>query len=149
MVDQPRLLANDSGIFRSRPVRVKIADSPAIAFRGMAGSELAVIISHGEGRQFFPNRKILDEVVAQKLIVMQYIDDEGRPTEEPPFNPNGSTLGIAWLTTPDGRFTGGMPHTERTNYLDQWFWRPQSWKTMEANPWHRPFQNQYEWCRQS
>ena len=110
----------------------------------MAGSKLPVVVSHGEGRAEF--------AVGQNgktLVAMRYIDNRGAVATSYPFNPNGSTLGIAWLTTPDGRFTGGMPHTERTNYLDQWFWRPQSWKTMEANPWHRPFQNQYEWCRQS
>ena len=48
------------------------------------------------------------------LAPLKYVDDDGEPTEQYPFNPNGSQLGIAALCTPDGRHLALMPHPDRT-----------------------------------
>ena len=48
---QPRFIRNASGRFESRWSTVKIMeDSPALMFKGMAGSTLGVWVAHGEGR---------------------------------------------------------------------------------------------------
>ena len=46
-------------------------------------------------------------------MAFQYVDAEGRPTVEAPFNPNGSSYAIEGIISPDGRILGKMGHTER------------------------------------
>jgi phosphoribosylformylglycinamidine synthase len=84
------------------------------------------------------------------------VDDTGRPTEQYPFNPNGSARGIAALCSPDGRHLAIMPHPERAFRLWQWPWLPAELKDeMQAaaahgnaapSPWFRMFTNAREWC---
>jgi phosphoribosylformylglycinamidine synthase len=70
--------------------------------------------AHGEGRLVARDaalqRLLLDEGYATAL----YVDDQGRPTETYPQNPNGSPLGIAGLTDRTGRVLGVMPHPDRS-----------------------------------
>ena len=47
---QPRFVHNASGRFESRWVTVQVQESPAVMFKGMAGSSLGVWVAHGEGR---------------------------------------------------------------------------------------------------
>ena len=70
---------------------------------------------------------------------MRYVDPQGRPTERYPYNPNGSTDGIAGLTTEDGRFTVVMPHPERVFRTIQMSWQPSG--LGEDSPWMRMFRN--------
>ena len=56
---------------------------------------------------------LLAAVAAGGLVPLYYVDDAGAPTEAYPFNPNGSSRGIAGLTSPDGRHLAMMPHPER------------------------------------
>ena len=46
-------------------------------------------------------------------IATQYVNEEGNPTMEMPFNPNGSINAIEGITSPDGRVLGKMGHSER------------------------------------
>jgi phosphoribosylformylglycinamidine synthase len=62
------------------------------------------------------DQALLDSLVDQRLIAMQYADRDYRPTQEFPFNPNGSPLAIAGLTDPSGRIFGLMPHPEAFNH---------------------------------
>jgi phosphoribosylformylglycinamidine synthase len=54
------------------------------------------------------------------LAVVRYTDQEGRVTQEYPWNPNGSTDAIAGVCDSTGRVFGLMPHPEaflhRTNH---------------------------------
>ena len=148
---QPRFVQNLSGRFESRWVGVKIMQSPAIMFKGMAGSTLGVWVAHGEGRLIFPDRAMLDEVVAKRLVSVVFVDDQGRVdgevSESYPFNPNGSPFGITGLCTEDGRHLGMMPHPERTFLKWQWPWMPDDLNNrLKASPWIRMFQNAREWC---
>ncbi len=148
--EQPRFVRNLSGRFESRFATVTILPSPAILLRGMAGSTLGIWVQHGEGRALFPDPAVLSEVVARGLAPIRYADDRGDPTEEYPFNPNGSPLGIAALCSPDGRHLAMMPHPERTHLLWQWPWLPRPWRSRcTASPWLRLFQNAREWCESS
>jgi phosphoribosylformylglycinamidine synthase len=148
--DQPRFVRNASGRFESRFVTVRIERSPSIMLDGMAGSTLGIWVQHGEGRALFPDRSVLDQVLAEDLAPVRFADDEGRTTEAYPFNPNGSPEGIAALCSPDGRHLSIMPHPERCFLKWQWGWMPPQWRRdLDASPWLRLFQNARVWCEGS
>jgi len=147
---QPRFIHNQSGRFESRFPTVEIQESPAIMFEGMAGSRLGVWSNHGEGRAFFPDPSILEEVLRKHFAPVRYVDDSGAVTERYPFNPNGSVQGIAALCSPDGRHLAIMPHPERAFLKWQWGWMPEDWKRdLPVSPWLRMFQNARIWCEKS
>ncbi|MEW6067563.1 MAG: phosphoribosylformylglycinamidine synthase [Nitrospirota bacterium] len=144
---QPRFIHNKSGRFESRFSTVHILPSPAIMLKGMEGSTLGVWIAHGEGRLYFPDNKIQEEVIGKDLAPVRFVDDNGEFTETYPFNPNGSPSGITALCSPDGRHLAMMPHPERTFLKWQWAYMPEDWKkTLKASPWLKMFQNAKKWC---
>ena len=147
--EQPRFVRNLSERFESRWVTVKITETPSIMLKDMTDSILGIWVAHGEGRLYCPNSKILPEVSQKKMTPIVYADDENNPTEQYPFNPNGSPLGIAALCSPNGRHLAMMPHPERTFRLWQWPYMPEDWKTaLQASPWLKMFQNARSWCEQ-
>jgi phosphoribosylformylglycinamidine synthase len=146
-IKQPRFIRNKSGRFECRWSTLKIVESPAIMLQGMAESVLGVWVAHGEGRLYFPDADILREAKANNLTPCYFMDDEGQPTEEYPFNPNGSTEGITAFCSRDGRHLAIMPHPERAFLKWQWPWIPEPWKSsLQASPWLRLFQNARHWC---
>lgn len=68
------------------------------------------------------------------------------------MNPNGSPLGIAGLSSEDGRHLAMMPHPERCTQLWQWPMLPkknrtkESWQKLTISPWCKMFYNAYAWC---
>jgi len=145
---QPRFIRNTSGRFESRFVTVRIEKSPAVMLRGMEDSVMGIWLQHGEGRAFFPDKEILGEILSKQLAPIRYADDRGNITEEYPFNPNGSPLGIAALCSPDGRHLAMMPHPERCFLPWQWPWMPLNWPGKEVSPWLEMFTNARNWCRE-
>ena len=143
---QPRLLHNDSGKFESRFCSVKLQSSPAIMFKGMEDSSLGVWVCHGEGRFHFPDESVKDMVIEKDLAPLRYVNDTNEATEEYPFNPNGSPLGIAGMCSQDGRHLAMMPHPERVFTTWQWPWMPAEWKDLKAGPWLQMFQNARKFC---
>ncbi len=148
---QPRFVQNLSKRFESRWVTVKILESPAMMFKGMAGSILGIWVAHGEGRLYFPDPALMDEVIQKRLVSLVYVDDEGRMdgkvSQSYPFNPNGSPYGITGLCSPDGRHLAMMPHPERAFLKWQWAWMPKDLDDrLKASPWLQMFQNAREWC---
>ncbi|KAH9619161.1 hypothetical protein KSS87_003279 [Heliosperma pusillum] len=145
---QPRFVHNESGRFECRFTSVTIGDSPAIMLKGMVGSTLGVWAAHGEGRAYFPDENVLDNVTGSDLAPLRYCDDDGKPTESYPFNQNGSPLGIAAICSPDGRHLAMMPHPERCFLMWQYPWYPKHWNVEKKgpSPWLRLFQNAREWC---
>jgi len=144
---QPRFIQNLSGRFESRFATVRIFPSPSLMLKGMAGSTLGIWVAHGEGRAYFPDRRILKEVESRSLAPVRYVDDRRKPTMQYPFNPNGSAGAIAALCSPDGRHLAIMPHPERTFLKWQWGFMPNDMKkNLNASPWLRMFQNAREWC---
>jgi phosphoribosylformylglycinamidine synthase len=109
----------------------------------MEGSRIPVAVAHGEGYADFSQQGDVSKVA----VAMRYVDHRGQATEQYPFNPNGSPNGITSVTTPDGRFTVVMPHTERVHRAVQMSWHPQSWGegATDASPWMRVFQNARRW----
>ncbi len=144
---QPRFIQNKSGRFESRFTTVKILPSPAIMLKGMEGSTLGIWIAHGEGRLYFPDTGIQEEVLKKNLAPIRFIDDYGEITERYPFNPNGSPHGITALCNPDGRHLAMMPHPERVFLKWQWAYMPEDWKkNLKTSPWLKMFQNARMWC---
>ena len=60
---------------------------------------------------------MLDRLTRNGQVVMQYVDRFGRPTQEFPANPNGSTDAIAGICDETGRVFGLMPHPEAFNHI--------------------------------
>jgi len=139
----PRFVRNLSEQFEARLALVEVLDSPSIFLRGMAGSRIPIVVSHGEGRAQFAEGVDPAELVRQGIVALRYVDNHGRVAERFPANPNGSPLGITGLTTPDGRFTIMMPHPERVFRAVQFSWRPREWT--EDSPWMRIFRNARVW----
>jgi len=142
---QPRFIRNASNKFESRWINVKINKSPAIMLKDMEDSILGVWVAHGEGRFYCRDIDLMTKIREQNLAPLVYVDDEGDPTEQYPFNPNTSTFGIASLCSPDGRHLAMMPHPERAFLKWQWPYMPEDWKReLKASPWLKMFQNAFE-----
>jgi phosphoribosylformylglycinamidine synthase len=76
------------------------------------GDRHVVAIAHGEGRIVGPDA-LLRELLAKGQVATQYVDEDGQPTLDIEYNPNGSAFAIEGLTSPDGRVLGKMAHAER------------------------------------
>lgn len=131
----PKFSKNQSEQFEARLIMVDIPLSPSLFFEGMIGSQIPVVVSHGEGLADFSQRGKAE----QAIVAMRYIDHQGHPTQTYPYNPNGSPNGIAGLTTHDGRFSILMPHPERLFRTLQYSWHPKAWG--DDGPWMRMFRN--------
>lgn len=142
----PRFVCNQSGVFESRFVAVRVMKSPSIFLKDMAGSVLGIWVAHGEGRFFCPDHVVLEEIERKNLAPIRFADEGGMITEDYPLNPSGSALGISALCSPDGRHLAMMPHPERLFLRWQWPYWPREWRDIETSPWMKLFQNAREWC---
>jgi phosphoribosylformylglycinamidine synthase len=131
----PKFTTNKSEKFEARFSMVEVLDSPSIFFQGMAGTQTAIAIAHGEGYADFTQTGNIGEAIG----ALRFIDNKGAATEAYPYNPNGSPQGLTAVTTADGRFTVMMPHAERVFRSVQQSWHPESWG--EDSPWMRMFRN--------
>jgi len=123
--------------------QVQVGESSSVLLHDMDGSAMPIAVAHGEGRAEFRDNAHLDALVQSGQIALRFVDHRLRATEEYPFNPNGSPLGIAGVTSKDGRATILMPHPERVFRAVQHSWHPASWK--EDGPWIRLFRNARVW----
>jgi phosphoribosylformylglycinamidine synthase len=143
----PTFQRNRSEQFEARLVMVEIAESPSIFMAGMEGSQLPVVVSHGEGRAVFADAAAMPEksalVIRREMAALRYIDNHGAVAATYPANPNGSPDGLAGVTTADGRFTIMMPHPERIIRTAQMSWHPRGWG--EDSPWLNLFRNARRW----
>ncbi|KAH9629049.1 hypothetical protein HF086_007534 [Spodoptera exigua] len=138
--------------FECRWSAVKITeDKSDVWFRGMGGSVLGVWVAHGEGRFTVSEPRLLEKLQDNGQVAMQYVDDDGEPTEVYPMNPNGSPVGIAGVRSRDGRHVAMMPHPERC--VLRWQCSASAAAptgaanpASQASPWSRLFQNAYSWA---
>ena len=98
------LAHNESGRFESRWVR--LLPTPGLSPFLTDAEPIELPVAHGEG-----NYVATDATDVQ--VVLRYVDDDNRPTDAYPANPNGSKGGIAGLCDATGRIFGLMPHPER------------------------------------
>ena len=110
----PTLTFNTIARHQSRIVRVRVASnrSPWLAAT-QVGDVYSVPISHGEGR-FLADEALIRQLAANGQIATQYVDLDGKATDDIHFNPNGSLFAVEGITSPDGRVFGKMGHAERT-----------------------------------
>ncbi|CAM5792627.1 phosphoribosylformylglycinamidine synthase [Castellaniella caeni] len=149
--DWPRFTRNVSEKFEARLSLVEVLDSPSIFFAGMAGAQIPIAVSHGEGFANFSRQGQADRVIAAAA----FIDNRGVRTDAYPANPNGSPAGLTAVTTADGRFTAMMPHPERVTRNVTMSWRPERWGAADQGgegtahggytPWMRMFRNARAW----
>jgi phosphoribosylformylglycinamidine synthase len=139
----PRFLRNRSEQYEARLGLVEILESPSVLFGGMQGSVLPIAVSHGEGRAAFDTDADQALCAESGLIACRYSDGRGNAARLYPANPSGTPLGIAALTTPDGRATIMMPHPERVYRTVQNSWRPL--EAGEDSGWMRLFRNARVW----
>lgn len=109
----PTLTFNTIGRHVSCLVKTKVVSSlsPWLS-KTVPGDIHTIAISHGEGR-FIANDSIVNELVKYGQIATQYVDQDGNPTYDIRFNPNGSVHAVEGITSRDGRIFGKMGHTER------------------------------------
>ncbi|WP_461209483.1 phosphoribosylformylglycinamidine synthase subunit PurQ [Desulfocurvus sp. DL9XJH121] len=113
---QVSLTLNDSAKFEDRWVRLAANPaSPCVFTKGIDALDLPV--RHGEGKLVPADPGTLAALEAANLVALRYAHPEtGEPTQEYPFNPNGSPNAIAGLTDPSGCVLGLMPHPEAFNH---------------------------------
>lgn len=107
---QATLAQNESGRYECRWVRVA-RDGRSDILAGLP-DRLELPVANGEGR-FYAEPETLERIESAGLVVLRYVDAEGRPSRSYPANPNGSVHAIAGLADPSGRILGLMPHPER------------------------------------
>ena len=109
----PTLTFNNIARHQSKIVRTRVASnmSPWLA-KCNVGDIYNVPISHGEGK-FLATDEVIEKLVRQGQIATQYVDMNGEATYDVQYNPNGSSLAIEGITSPDGRVIGKMGHSER------------------------------------
>ncbi len=139
----PGFARNLSGQFEARLSLVQIPKSPSLFLQDMAGAQLPLAVAHGEGRAEFRSGGSAQQALDAGIVALRWADNYGQPTETYPANPNGSPLGIAGLTTPDGRYTIMMPHPERVVRTMALSWHPEEWG--EESPWLHMFRNARKW----
>jgi len=111
--DSPTLTTNSIGRHISKMVYTKVVTnkSPWLT-QAVLGSVYCNPVSHGEGR-FVASEQWLDKLFKNGQVATQYVDENGNPTMEEAWNPNGSYRAIEGILSPDGRIFGKMAHSER------------------------------------
>jgi len=105
------LTHNDSAKFEDRWIFCKVTQNLASPFlRDIDMINLP--IRHGEGKMVIKNERIKIEILHNNLNCMSYCTSKGFITSEYPFNPNGSELNCAALSSASGQILGMMPHPE-------------------------------------
>ena len=139
----PKFVRNKSEQFEGRVAMAEVQESASVFLQGMQGSRMPIAIAHGEGLAQFSSEEHLQAVTHSGNVALRYVDNFGQVTEHYPQNPNGSPLGIAGMTSIDGRVTIMMPHPERVYRAVQNSWAPDEWQ--EDGAWMRLFRNARGW----
>ncbi|WP_271404907.1 phosphoribosylformylglycinamidine synthase [Tenacibaculum soleae] len=127
-----KLVHNDSKKHESSFTSVKIQENNSVMLSSLAGTELGVWISHGEGKFNLP------EAEENYNIVAKY------GYESYPNNPNGSDFNTAMMCDKSGRHLVTMPHIERSTFQWNWANYPSNRKD-EVSPWLEAFVNAKNW----
>lgn len=111
--ESPTLTFNTIGRHVSCMVQTRIASNKSPWFYNInVGDVHTIPVSHGEGRFVASESEILT-LAANGQIATQYVDLDGKATNDIRYNPNGSMHAIEGITSPDGRILGKMGHSER------------------------------------
>ncbi|NTU74374.1 phosphoribosylformylglycinamidine synthase subunit PurQ [Candidatus Roizmanbacteria bacterium] len=113
---QAALLPNTSARYINRWVDVKVRTlTPWL--KGI--KEMSLPIAHGEGR-FYAAPEVLNHIVRNKLVALEYTTGEICEYQGLEANPNGALKDIAGIIDTSGRILGMMPHPERAMFFTQY-----------------------------
>lgn len=111
--NSPTLTFNNIGRHVSCLVDTKIVSNKSPWLWGVEPDDIHTIpVSHGEGR-FVAPKYVIENLIANGQVAIQYVDNSGNATYDIRYNPNGSMMAIEGITSPDGRILGKMGHSER------------------------------------
>jgi phosphoribosylformylglycinamidine synthase len=139
----PRFVRNLSEQYEARVALVRVERSPSVLLAGMEGSQIPIVVAHGEGQAEFADAAELAGLEARGGVALRFVDTRGRQAQRFPANPNGSAAAIAAVCSEDGRVTITMPHPERVFRTVQNSWAPAAWG--EDGAWMRLFRNARVW----
>jgi phosphoribosylformylglycinamidine synthase subunit PurQ / glutaminase len=105
------LTNNESGHYESRWVR--LAPTPGLSPFITDDEPIELPVGHGEGKFVVRDPATLHALEASGQVVLRYADENGKPTQDYPANPNGSFGAVAGVCDPTGRIFGLMPHPDR------------------------------------
>lgn len=112
--DSPTLFRNDVNRHVSRMVTTRVASiqSPWLSsFR--VGDLHQIAVSHGEGKFVVDDQEARRLFENGQVAFLYAAPDSGSPSQEWPWNPNGSHHAIEGIISPDGQILGKMGHSER------------------------------------
>ena len=153
----PLFEQNESEQYEARVCMVKVnapkSDKPSVFLHEMHGSALPIATAHGEGRAVFTSESGADisataaALQDEGLVAMQYVDNRLQPTDQYPYNPNGSEEGVTGVRSRDGKVLAIMPHPERTTLREVASYVPpeESEEWGPFGPWIRLFRNARRW----
>ncbi|GAB5592820.1 phosphoribosylformylglycinamidine synthase [Umbelopsis nana] len=141
----PNFKRNESEQFEGRTTMVRINKTNSIFLQGMEDSAFPIPVAHGEGRAEFRTAQDYEKFKTSQLTALQYVDNYGQPTQQYPFNPNGSPDAISAVCTPNGRVLALMPHPERSVLKESHSWYPADEQWGQVGPWLRMFRNARVW----
>ena len=124
---------NTSGKLESGYLNVTVPQNNSIMLNSLAGSQLGIWITHGEGRFMFEGAE-KDYNISMKYSATNY-----------PANPNGSEYNTAGICSNNGRHLAMMPHLERIIFPWQAAHYPSDKKQDEVTPWFEAFVNARKW----
>lgn len=127
-----KMLHNESKKHESSFTSVKVQENNSVMLSSLAGTELGVWISHGEGKFNLPETENNYNILAKYGY-------EGYPN-----NPNGSDYNTAMMCDKTGRHLVTMPHIERSTFQWNWAYYPQD-RQDEVSPWLEAFVNARKW----
>lgn len=130
---KPRMELNPSGKHESGFIGVNVHPNHSVMLSSLAGTQLGIWISHGEGRFSFPNEEGAYHIVGSYLY------------DTYPGNPNGSDFNTAMVASKDGRHLALMPHLERSIFSWNWAYYPEERKDDVVTPWLSAFVNARNW----
>ncbi len=116
LTPEASLVANDSGRFEDRWVKVGFPTSTCVWTRGLEPTELPV--RHGEGKLITANPGVLEALQRGGRVAAVYLPRSGSGPAVWPDNPNGSVGDIAGICDRSGRVFGLMPHPEAFRYAE-------------------------------
>lgn len=109
----PTLTYNNIGRHQSKIVKTKIVSKLSPWFNNVSLGDIhSIPISHGEGR-FYAKDDVMKKLIKNGQIATQYVDENGNPTFDIDYNPNGSSYAVEGICSIDGRVLGKMAHSER------------------------------------
>jgi len=98
-------------------IHVKNGSTKENAFNKYLDKPIYIPAAHAEGKFVIPE-KLLEEMKAKDIGMLQYCNENGAIKNEFPINPNGSMFNLAAICNARGNVMAMMPHPERTEQGD-------------------------------